>query len=525
MTANMDILVRARDEASSVFRRVSSASSQTGSRFSRMGSTIATVGKRAAIGLGAVGVAAGLAAKSAIDAASDLNESVSKVGVVFGKNGKDMLRWSTTAATAMGISRQQALESAGTFGNLFRAMKIGTPEAATMSKSMTQLASDLASFNNANPEDVLLALRSGLVGEAEPLRKFGVQLSAARIEAEAMRMGLAKQGEELSSAAKAQAAYSIILKDTKLAQGDFARTSDGVANRQRIVAAQFEDLKAKIGNALLPVWQTMLGWFQKGMAAFQSALPTIMAFGRALFDTIGRALAAVKEGLAKVWAAIGPVVVAFAKDLWSSIQKTWGVIQKNLLPALQHLWQAAKPVLSVIGAVVGVVLMLAGKALPFVTKAIASLVNILAGFTNALNKVIGWVVKAVMWLGDKLVGAFNAVKGVGTGIWDGILSAARTAFNAIASVWNNTVGKLSFHVPDWVPGIGGSGFDVPDIPLMAKGGLVTKPTLAVVGEAGPEAVIPLSRMRDMGGKSNVYVSIGRREFAREADYEITYGGL
>ena len=80
-------------------------------------------------------------------------------------------------------------------------------------------------------------------------------------------------------------------------------------------------------------------------------------------------------------------------------------------------------------------------------------------------------------------------------------------FNAVASVWNNTIGKLSFKVPSWVPGIGGKGFDVPDIPMLAEGGIVTGPTLAMIGEAGPEAVIPLSKAGTMGGNTiNVTVT-------------------
>jgi hypothetical protein len=70
------------------------------------------------------------------------------------------------------------------------------------------------------------------------------------------------------------------------------------------------------------------------------------------------------------------------------------------------------------------------------------------------------------------------------------------------------VGKLSFTVPGWVPGIGGKGFDVPDIPMLAQGGIVTSPTLAMIGEAGPEAVIPLNRAGGMGlGGNTITVNV------------------
>jgi hypothetical protein len=177
-----------------------------------------------------------------------------------------------------------------------------------MSKKLLSLSSDLASFNNADPTAVLEALRSGLVGEAEPLRKFGINITAARIQAEAYALGLVKpvkdqskiraahlavqksivalaqaqkkygkdslaardatskvdaasahlkaalagQTGELTNAQKAQAAYSLIMKDSTLAHGDFARTSGGLANQQRILAANFVDAKAKLGTSLLP---------------------------------------------------------------------------------------------------------------------------------------------------------------------------------------------------------------------------------------------------------------------------------
>jgi hypothetical protein len=80
-----------------------------------------------------------------------------------------------------------------------------------------------------------------------------------------------------------------------------------------------------------------------------------------------------------------------------------------------------------------------------------------------------------------------------------MVTVFKTVFNSIASLWNSTIGKLSFTVPSWVPGIGGKGFDVPNIPMLAEGGIVTSATLAMIGEKGPEAVIPLDRMGQMGG--------------------------
>jgi hypothetical protein len=80
-----------------------------------------------------------------------------------------------------------------------------------------------------------------------------------------------------------------------------------------------------------------------------------------------------------------------------------------------------------------------------------------------------------------------------------LISPFRSAFNAIARLWNGTVGSIEFTVPSWVPGIGGNGFSVPNIPQLADGGIVNRPTLALIGEAGPEAVVPLGRGGFGGG--------------------------
>ena len=118
-------------------------------------------------------------------------------------------------------------------------------------------------------------------------------------------------------------------------------------------------------------------------------------------------------------------------------------------------------------------------------------------FKTVVDAVFGGI---EFWITEVTIPAFRTM-----------YTVAKTIFNGIARIWNNTFGKLSFSVPDWVPGIGGKGFDVPNIPMLAAGGIVTGPTLAMIGEGnGPEAVIPLSRMGEfgMGGGMNITVNAG-----------------
>jgi hypothetical protein len=126
---------------------------------------------------------------------------------------------------------------------------------------------------------------------------------------------------------------------------------------------------------------------------------------------------------------------------------------------------------------------------------------------------------AVVLAYKKFEGFRNVVDAVFSGIkvgFDFVVSYFKTLltiykgiFNGIASLWNNSIGKLSFKFPSFVPGFGGKGFDVPNIPMLAEGGIVNKATLAVIGEAGPEAVVPLSRAGEfgMGGGNNVTINV------------------
>jgi hypothetical protein len=135
---------------------------------------------------------------------------------------------------------------------------------------------------------------------------------------------------------------------------------------------------------------------------------------------------------------------------------------------------------------------------------------ILAVITGPFGLAIAFVVK----FKDDIMGVFSliysGIKATMGFVADVISAPFKAAFRAVAGLWNSTIGKLSFKVPSWVPGIGGSGFDVPDIPMLAEGGIVTSPTLAMIGEGrGPEAVIPLSKLGSMGfgGGGNITVNV------------------
>lgn len=222
-------------------------------------------------GIAAVQGAAGLADRAlaavidqtfaAIDAASKLNETESKSRVVFGSAADAMDKWADHAATAFGQSKQAALEASATFGNLFESMGMGRQQAAQMSEQLVQLAGDLASFNNIDPTEAMAKLQSGIVGETKAVRDLGIDISETTVTQELMREGVKKVGGEYTNAQKIVARYNLILAQTKNAQGDFARTSDQLANSQRILNAEIENRKAQLGKDLMPLeleWDKLL---------------------------------------------------------------------------------------------------------------------------------------------------------------------------------------------------------------------------------------------------------------------------
>jgi hypothetical protein len=236
--------------------------------------------KRAAAGLATAfaGVQVGQFLKGAIDAAASTGEALSKLGVLVGDNADDLAEWSKTTAKAFGVSRLEALQATGVFANFFRGAGVGQAEAAKMSKAMVELAADMASFNDASPTETLDALRAGLVGETEPLRAFGVNLDDATLRLKALDLGLVENTKTtLPPAIKMQAAYAAILEQTSLQQGDYARTSDSLANKQKALRAQFADVTAELGAGLLPIAQRVVGAIGGGvLPAFEKAIPVLV---------------------------------------------------------------------------------------------------------------------------------------------------------------------------------------------------------------------------------------------------------
>ena len=212
---------------------------------------------------------------SSIESASSLNETISKTQAVFGPASAGIIDFGKNAATALGQSETEALDAADNFGNLFRNLGLTTSKSAEMSTQLVRTASDLGSFFNADPSEMLQNLQSALAGEYDPLQRYGFAINAAAVAQKAVSMGLAETTQNISPAAQAQAAYALILQNTGAAQGDFERTSGGLANQQRILSAGWENMEASLGSALLPTITTAVKIMNEFLGVL-SAMPQWM---------------------------------------------------------------------------------------------------------------------------------------------------------------------------------------------------------------------------------------------------------
>ena len=456
---------------------------QTKAAFGSAASGAKKLGGAVKLGLAGLGLGAGLAGvKTLVDAASDMNESLSKTGVVFGKAQDGVLKFSQTSAAQFGISKQAALEYASSMGSVLIAQGDSQDEAEKTSITYTKLAADMASFGNTSSADSSDALTASLTGEYEMLKKYGIVINDARLATEAQRVGMTKTGATWTAQQKKTLSYNLIMHDTAQAQGDFARTSSGYANSQRILQARIEDLRASMGAKLMPIAAKVLVLFSKGIDLSAKLGNALKPVGRAIgvFWTalsggseanefsgklrsvnnagvsVGRwiredFLPAAKRFGTWIKAEAIPAVVRFAgwlaRTLGPAVKTVAKVIREDIAPAvarfierLRESWPAISRVIKILGVLVGFVM----------TKVVPVVLRLYGKYLATLIRVFGATFAAVWRVIGALVSIGAAVGRAGRKIWDfatAVGGAAGKAKDAIVS----KVGAAA----DWLKGFPG----------------------------------------------------------------------
>lgn len=511
----------------------------------KVGNGFRKMGVPALAALGAIGAGA----KSVIDSASDLSENLARNGEIFGDQAKEIEQFAGRADKALGQSKTAALDAAANFGQIAQKAGLGGKASADFAKQFVGLSSDMASFNNTSPEEAVTAIGAALRGESEPIRKYGVLLDDATLRNRALKLGLIDSVKTaLTPQQKALAASKEILAQTSKAQGDFARTSSGAANQSRINAARAENLKAKLGAGLLPMYTKLLA-ILASVIAFTSRHAT----GTKIVVGVIAALAAVVV-LVNVAMTIGTTVMA----LHTAATKAQAGASKVAAGA-QWLLNAAMSANPIGLVIIAIVALVAGFVLLY--KHSATFRKIVGGaldfVRNAASKVFGFIKKnwplllailtgpfglavlviAKKW--DAIIGGIKSIPGkiralggkfkdAGRFIIDAVIQGiqnaagfvkgmAQSIWNAVKHMVNNGIDKinaaLEFKIN--IPGAPDVHVNPPNIPHLAKGGIVKSKrggVLALLGEAGQdEAVIPLDKLKGgLGGGTltqNYYITV------------------
>ena len=396
--------------------------------------------------------------KDAGGAASDMGEIQSKNNQIFGKDGAEALnKFAEGADTRLGQTQQSVLDAAGTFGVFGKAAGLGGKDLAGFSSDFVALSSDLASFHNADPSEVIEAIGSGLRGEAEPLRKYGVLLDDASLRQEALKQGLIKTTKDaLTPQQKVLAAQALIMKQTKDAQGDFAKTSGGLANQQRIAAASAAEVKRQFGELLLPafLWGTKIV-NQNVIPALRSLVTWISAGGGPIKEIIGgfRAFGAsvkiadgdiTSSGFPGLMERIGGFV---ALTLIPAFRGFVGVLQRDVVPGFMAVGAAfmgyIAVVLPIIRSIVGAFVNEWPKIAPVVMSIFNTVKNIVVDVLSFIASYIKGVTAVINFIWSRwggqitkvVVGAFKLVVSVIAGAFKVISGLVKVVTGVLTGDW------------------------------------------------------------------------------------------
>lgn len=242
----------------------------------------------------------GQAFGKAIQASMDSIETTNLFNVAMGDMAEQSYETIKQMSELTGLDDSKLMSAVGTFNLLARSMGFSSEQAAILSENTTKLALDLASLTNVPFEQALADLRSGLIGQTETVYKYGIDLTEATLQQEAMRLGIEDSVRTMTQGEKMALRYSAMIRQSGLAHGDFARTINEPANQLRLLKENFYSLARAIGNVFLPVLEVILPVIRAVVMALTeliNAFATFLGFEPAKVESIENGFGGVSDSV------------------------------------------------------------------------------------------------------------------------------------------------------------------------------------------------------------------------------------
>mgnify|MGYP003113769168 CR=1 FL=1 len=216
------------------------------------------------------------------NAAGDAEEIANKFNVVFGDNADAVRTWAEAYGDSVGRATTSIMSFASTLQDTFVPMGFARSEATQLSTQLTKLAIDVASFNNAADADVLNAFQSALVGNHETVRRYGIVITEASLQQEALRSKLVETNRPLTNQEKVQARLNLLLKGSKDAIGDAARTQESYANQVKKLNEQWKEFSEALGAEVLPIVTKLVGAMADLLGLLEGNMNRVLGYTTAI---------------------------------------------------------------------------------------------------------------------------------------------------------------------------------------------------------------------------------------------------
>jgi len=416
------------------------AGSDGGAAFS--GSVLGSM-KGLGVAVAGIAAAAGLGSffKDAVGQAADLEQSVGAIETVFKGSSDQMLSWSKSAATAVGLTQNEYNELGTLIGTQLKNGGTSMDELAGKTNDLIGVGADLSSMFGGTTADAVDALSSALKGERDPIERYGVSLNQASIDAKAAELGFQKVGGSLSQQANQAATLALIMDQTADAHGNFGKEADTLSHKQQVLNAMWENGKTQIGQAFLPAVSALAGmlisvlgpaldgavkgagFVAKAFEAVPGVVQGLASVFGPIFSQIGAAFA---PFIGQIGSALGQLVPAFAQVLPSI--SPFGIILQGLLPILPQ-------IASLLGTVAA---SLAGA----LAGALTSLAPVLSAVAQALSGALTTAIPLLLPLIGSLAGVIVTLVPVVAQVLAAILPLVATLISALVPVFMQLVSAV-----------------------------------------------------------------------------------